>query len=550
MKKTISITLSGIIFNLEEDGYIKLKAYLDAIREYFSKLDDNSPEIMEDIESRAAEIFSERLSAAKQVITLSDVEELIASMGTVEDITGEAKPEEERPKTKSWKEKKLYRDPDNAILMGVCAGIANYFGIDPVIIRILFLLSFFFGGAGVIIYLILCLIVPEAKSTAQKMEMHGQPVNLTSLKEAAEEKIVTARKNISTQPIRKIVLTIGRLVRKLFLIGLIILGVALIVGSLAALVGIFVLFGNLFFNAGMVLANFPEMKMMPGTQYHLGIIAGFFTALIPIFFALFLGISIIRRRFILNLTASLCLLMVWIISVSTLGVLATRLFAKHEERTQVISESEIVAKKYDFSDFDSISAFGNYQLKIEKGDEYKVEAQGHDGDFDSVLISQEGRKLEIDEDHRGICIFCYDHRIAKEIIITMPELKEFQSDGMTRATISGFDQDEMKVDLRGTDSATADIRVKDMKIDMDGMARLTISGYAENMNGKIDGMNRLQATDLEAKNVNLNVDGNSDVEVWATDKLDARVGGVSKVSYKGNPSITKKVSETARLEKR
>jgi len=248
--------------------------------------------------------------------------------------------------------------------------------------------------------------------------------------------------------------------------------------------------------------------------------------------------------------ASLCLLMVWIISVSSLGVFAARLVAKHEERMQSIEKSEMVSKIYDFKDFNSISVMGNYKLKIEKGDNYNFEVRGHEADFDSVAISQDGNKLEIDEDHRGICIFCYDSRMTREITIIMPELGKFESDGETEAVISGFDQDEITFDLNGTDTTTADIQVKSARIDMDESSELTISGQAENFLGKISGINKMDATELNVKSATLDVDGDSDVKIWATDKLDVKVDGTSQVSYKSDPTVTKKVSKSARLEKK
>ena len=85
MKKNISINISGIIFHIEEDGYEELKAYLESIGNYFSSFDE-SDEIISDIESRIAEIFLAKLNEEKQVITLEDVQNLVATMGSVEDF--------------------------------------------------------------------------------------------------------------------------------------------------------------------------------------------------------------------------------------------------------------------------------------------------------------------------------------------------------------------------------------------------------------------------------------------------------------------------------
>ncbi len=166
MKKTISINIAGLIFYIEEDGYDKLRNYLNSIQKYFSSYED-SKEIISDIEGRIAEKFLNKQKAAeKQVIALDDVEELIKSMGTVADF--EAIEEEEdfaspssasgntTPSNQSTKEseqpkyappqspRKLVRDTKRKLLGGVCAGLAHYFNTDPLLVRLIFL--FFFIG--------------------------------------------------------------------------------------------------------------------------------------------------------------------------------------------------------------------------------------------------------------------------------------------------------------------------------------------------------------------------------------------------------------------
>ena len=159
MKKKISINIGGIIFHIEEDGYDKLKNYLDSVNKYFSSFED-SKEIIEDIEGRIAEIFLAKLDEGKQVINPQDVDDLVATMGTTKDFeaTIEAEPEqkqqreetnqEEEKKTDSShssyeKTKRLYRDQKRKVIGGVASGIANYFGIDPIWVRLL-MLAFLF----------------------------------------------------------------------------------------------------------------------------------------------------------------------------------------------------------------------------------------------------------------------------------------------------------------------------------------------------------------------------------------------------------------------
>ncbi len=174
MKKTISITISGLIFHIEEDGYLALKQYLDDIHRYFANFQDGS-EIAADIENRIAEIFSEKLSSGKAVVSKEEIDQLITSLGTISDFkaaeedmdseTESAKLSSEMPSLP--KPKKLERDLKNKMLGGVCAGIAYFLGIDAIWVRLLILALFFglftvppFPGFVITAYIILWIAMP------------------------------------------------------------------------------------------------------------------------------------------------------------------------------------------------------------------------------------------------------------------------------------------------------------------------------------------------------------------------------------------------------
>jgi phage shock protein PspC (stress-responsive transcriptional regulator) len=381
MKKTITINLNGIVFHIEEDGYSKLKTYFDSIREYFNAR-EGSQEIMNDIEARAAEKFSEKISAAKQAVSLSDVEAFMESMGTVEDIAGEEKPEKEDAPQETWQKKKLYRDSDEAVLMGVAAGLAAYFGIDPVVVRLFFVASLFFGGFGIIVYILLCFIIPEAKTTSQKMEMKGQPINLSNLREAAEEKISLAKEKLSSSnPLRKFLLATGELLKKIvsfikrfagkfFSFFFKIIGVGIIIGASGALLVIFLIFSNLAFNLDVSFIDFPGKDFLGGANFYVALSAGFLTVFVPVLFALFVGIFLFSRRFVLGLATSLCMLLIWMIAIATLSVYVVKLIPKYSEKISATDQLKKISQKYDWQDFDSIRVDGNYKVKIVRGEDF------------------------------------------------------------------------------------------------------------------------------------------------------------------------------------
>ena len=185
MKLTISINLGGYSFNIDEDAYAELKRYLKNLELHFAG-EESSSEILSDIESRMAELFKAKLTAYKQVITITDVQNVITVMGTPEDISDDEK-RTAGDKFSSPGYNRMYRDPDRRIIGGVCAGMGAYWNIEPWIVRVIFLILAMMGGLGVLIYLILYIVLPEAKTTAQKIEMKGDPVNIHNIKDSVKK---------------------------------------------------------------------------------------------------------------------------------------------------------------------------------------------------------------------------------------------------------------------------------------------------------------------------------------------------------------------------
>ncbi len=192
MNKTVTINISGIIFHIEEDAYEKLGSYLRTVRSRFSE-DDGRDDIMADIESRIAEILNERVGPSKQVVLMADVDYVISLMGEPEAISdgenaGAASSEddsrsEDGPRTR----RRLYRDTDDKVIGGVCSGLGYYFDIDPVWLRGAFAVSFFVFGTGLLFYILLLLIIPKAETTAEKLEMRREPVDLNNISKTVKE---------------------------------------------------------------------------------------------------------------------------------------------------------------------------------------------------------------------------------------------------------------------------------------------------------------------------------------------------------------------------
>jgi phage shock protein PspC (stress-responsive transcriptional regulator) len=173
MKKIININLSGRVIPIEDSAYEKLKTYIESLRRIFSR-EESREEIINDIESRIAELMNEKIRLGAAVVSDEDIDAIIASMGPVEDFEAEESEtlgatsagSSGQQRDYSYSEPRrartrLYRDTSDKFLGGVCAGIANYLNVDPAIIRILFAIITFGGfGLGVLAYIILWIVLP------------------------------------------------------------------------------------------------------------------------------------------------------------------------------------------------------------------------------------------------------------------------------------------------------------------------------------------------------------------------------------------------------
>ena len=416
MKKNISINISGIIFHIEEDGYEQLKEYLGSINKYFSSFDDSS-EIVADIESRIAEIFLAKLNETKQVITADDVSSLIATMGSIQDFQAvEDEPVQPQEEARSGnyqqgsttsggtQRKRLYRDNNRRIIGGVAAGIANYFSVDPVwirlifvlllfdvfltfslsavvivgyiimwivvpgsytleedksmkkiyrnpdgsviagvangiakyfnidvtVVRVLFVVTTFAGGLGVFAYIVLWIILPEARTITDKVQMEGEAVTLENIEQNIKKSEVQRMQPNDESALVKILLFPFRLIAKIlrgiaYALGpimkfmlealrvvaglfLVLLGLAFIFSTVvlgAVLLGITTAEGLLHFE------DFP-VQMIYDTIPPLGVIASMLVVGIPALAFIMIGLSVLSKSRVGSPTLGWSMFAIWL----------------------------------------------------------------------------------------------------------------------------------------------------------------------------------------------------------------------------------------------
>lgn len=267
MKKTINVNIGGFVFHLDEDAYDKTQQYLDTLKNYFHT-SDGQDEIMQDVQTRIAEIFKERLGDHRQVISMADVEHMIGIMGKPEDyLEGDmaegVSPEE--PVSKG--PKRLYRDPDNKVMGGVCGGLGAYFGIDPVIFRVVFALALILYGSGVLMYMVLWIAMPKARTTSEKLQMKGSKVDISSIEKSVKEELSGLKKNEATTKIGRAIRLLLNAIAQVILVILKYIGKTIgIIFMFFSLFMLILLIRGVFFNSNVNFSDGDLHVFMTGRE--------------------------------------------------------------------------------------------------------------------------------------------------------------------------------------------------------------------------------------------------------------------------------------------
>jgi phage shock protein PspC (stress-responsive transcriptional regulator) len=313
MNKTHSANIGGTVFQVEEDAYELLQAYLRSIESHFRSYPDVA-EIVADIEGRIAEQLLQR-ELAPQVVRISDVERVIAAMGRTEQFS--------EPATNEIPERqvrKLFRDPDDKVIAGVAAGLASYLGVPRLLVRLAFLLLLFFFGTSLVVYLLLWVLVPMASSTTDKLQMRGRPLTLLSIDQGVRDGIAAippATRNIATRSVT----AVGSLIH------LVVVGIA---RALKWVAGVFVVGGaalgmltlTVFLVVALVNAGAPplhpdvaEFLASFGTWQNAFKVFVYLLAAIPLVLVITTALRLFWGHSRLNTRGLTGLLSVWVVSL-------------------------------------------------------------------------------------------------------------------------------------------------------------------------------------------------------------------------------------------
>jgi phage shock protein PspC (stress-responsive transcriptional regulator) len=204
MQQTITVHICGQHFFMDEDAHARLSSYLEKLQQRYRGV-DGGDDIVADVESRLAELFAQKVNAQSGVVTLAVVQEAIAIMGEPEEFEANAfeqstgNSQRDEPQAFGMASgKKLYRDPDNRILGGVCAGLAAYLNIDVTIVRIVMVvLTLISAFMAAVVYVLLWVVVPEAITPSQKLQMRGENVNLENIEKTLRNEFEEVKKGFA-----------------------------------------------------------------------------------------------------------------------------------------------------------------------------------------------------------------------------------------------------------------------------------------------------------------------------------------------------------------
>ncbi|GHC53453.1 PspC domain-containing protein [Ulvibacter litoralis] len=415
MKKTVNVNLAGTFFHIDEDAYGKLSRYLDAIRKSLSD-PQGSDEIIRDIEARIAELFSEKIESSSQVISLTELDQVIAVMGQPEDYMVDEEIFEDasnhsRRKSSSTSyasstfSKKLFRDVDDKFIAGVSSGLGHYLGIDVIWIRLIWVILVLASlGSPIPIYILLWILVPAAETTSDKLKMTGEPINISNIEKKFKEgydnvadKLKNADYDKYGQKIKSgssdFFETLGRILLTILKIFVKFIGVLLILVSISTLIGLIIgmfTFGSVDFWGQGEMMDYISLVDTSFTPIWLVSLLVLFAVGIP-FFALFiLGLKLLVDNLkSIGTTAKIVLVILWIASVIGLGILGIRQATEQAYDGDYITENVLPVRSGDTLKI-AMRADTQYNHKVNRRNGIKIL---HNENNEKVIYSNDIRLI-------------------------------------------------------------------------------------------------------------------------------------------------------------
>lgn len=539
MKKTLSITLGGRIFSIEEDGYTALDAYLKSLRAHFAS-DPSVDELVHDIEFSFGEKFSEKLTKDKQVVTLSDVESVIAVVGRVEEIADEdtyTSPSEEPAKEaahepSSSAKRRLYRNPDDRLIAGVCSGLAVYFDVDPLIIRILAIALTFVNGLGLILYLVFWVSIPAAETSLQKLEMQGKEPNLNEFQELTKDKPTNAQQEgrlyrLLNAPLRLIGFVFDGLKRFFGLFGSVIrviagaslLFFAFVLTTLGTM-ALIVFATNV--QSRYVTSDLPLNELAQNPLYYVGLGSVYLLALIPLAFFAILGVSLLRRKNQFNIAATSLLIGVWILAAGGAAAAGSHLGPWAYTHIRASEERAVTNRAIQTDSFERIHVSDNLRLTVRQGATTSITFSGPEEELARIQATTSNGILTLSQASRKekefrLCFACFNKQVSG--VITLPTLTAFSGRGNSSSQIEDFSQDLQLALQQNADATVSGLgrsgtsTAQQLTVLLEDNSYLRLIGNSDRLRATLKDNARLNAEHLDATHVEITAEDNTHAQV-------------------------------------
>ncbi|HUC87781.1 MAG TPA: PspC domain-containing protein [Candidatus Binatia bacterium] len=378
MNEVTKIHLGRQAFTISVDAHHELKNYLEAINNQVGDKD-----VAQEIELRMAELLNERGVTANKVILASDVDFLKTQLGNPNDFKDDEN-ETQASNIKQEDSKHLFRDTDNAMIAGVAAGVAQYFGIDTLLVRILFIIFVIItAGWGLLLYVVLWLLVPEAKTSSDRLRMAGKPVNVDSLKEIVEQADVKGDAHRVNSSLANFINSLFRCVLKLTGIAFMLLGLSAIFGLIAAETYLLV-DGKAWAQNNIFPVGFREHLLLD--------IAMLVVALIASFVIIF-GIAMFRRKWPIRSWVTGLLVGLILVGLAVGGALTGDVYPNVRDRYNANVHSSIRT----FTPFNTLYINGPENINFQNASTYYIGLSyyGHPN-LSEIKTSVVGKALTID----------------------------------------------------------------------------------------------------------------------------------------------------------
>lgn len=346
MKRTLDVNIAGFIYHIDQDAYDKLLMYINNLEKHYGD-NEEAKEIIRDIEQRISELLDERKSSINMVFSINDVEDIIKILGTPEDIFGD---EIEEDKHQNRRKRKLYRSRSGRIFAGVAAGVASYFEISETIVRAVFIILAVIGyGSPFLIYIIMWILIPEAKTPSQKLEMKGEAINVENIEKSIKKEYNDVKDGIKKNYpyartfINKLGDFLYTIINKLGKTIKILIGILFIAIGIISMISFL---GSLFL-ASSFSAPFGDMYLMsiiPDVVLNTANLTLFYICLIlliciPLLLITYAGIRLIFKIRSGGTIIGLACLTLWIFSAINIGIIAFNQFKNFNEKADTYTVS-------------------------------------------------------------------------------------------------------------------------------------------------------------------------------------------------------------------